>query len=102
MPIHQSKQSSELEKKFQHLQEQVYGKNTAPKHQNNPKLKFSMDTSSHQSTNNSSNLAETAYLKRDLIKITVLSFLAFAAQILVYFGLRNNLIEIPYYTNLIP
>lgn len=39
---------------------------------------------------------ETAYLKKDLLRVLVLSLFAFIFQITLFLGLKSNLIKLPF------
>ncbi|MBI2330089.1 hypothetical protein HYU94_01755 [Candidatus Daviesbacteria bacterium] len=77
MAIHQTKHQSDLEKRLQLLRRQVYGKEFRVKD------KIITDSST-----------DISFLNQDLFKIFTLSSLAIGAQIILFFLLKNHILNL--------
>lgn len=99
MAVRREHKQTDLEKRMKILNQQLYGKPSE-----NLKIDKSekTDTPSHRYTDiptyqsTDSKTSDVLYLKRDLFKITILAGLAFGAQALLYIGLQNNYIRLPF------
>lgn len=93
MSIHQSKKQSDLEKRLQLLRRQVYGKNSESRYTTKSAGQPIIPTA-HQPTTISSDLN---FLHQDLLKILVLSSLAIGSQIILFFLLKNNVLNLKFF-----
>lgn len=109
MAIQQSKKQSDLEKRLQLLRKQVYGGESVASskyhvargertlentHSTNPSTSLAQkDSAGYQlpTTNSSSDLT---YLHQDLLKIMTFSSLAIGVQLLLFFLLKNHILNL--------
>src|SRR5438093_32426 len=112
MAVHRTKKQSDLEKRFKHLEFQLYGKSSdgSDKIRSNQKTSdsvnqkthslISTDRLTHRSTDiqisSGSPKTDVTYLRHDLTKILVFSSVAVGVQVLLYLGLVNHLLKIPF------
>ncbi|OGE29344.1 hypothetical protein A2867_03255 [Candidatus Daviesbacteria bacterium RIFCSPHIGHO2_01_FULL_40_11] len=106
MAIQQTKKQSDLEKRLMLLRRQVYGKE--------PDRSVKSDKiRDHQQTGKSENLAfrytetqissgtpissDLAYLRHDLLKILIFSSFAIGAQIVLFFLLKNHILNLNFF-----
>ena len=103
MAIQQTKKQSDLEKRLMLLRRQVYGKEP----DKSDKIR------DHQQTGKSENLAfrytetqissgtpissDLAYLRHDLLKILIFSSFAIGAQIVLFFLLKNHILNLNFF-----
>ncbi len=109
MAIHQTKQQSDLEKRLKLLRQQVYGSResvaSSKYHPNThttnyqvreasqlPALRLSSTQTRGEPTTNLPN--DVTYLRADLMKISILAGTALGLQIILYFLIKNNLLNI--------
>ncbi len=84
MAIQELKKQSDLEKRLQILRRQVYGKQ---------EFRAQKDSLSHP-VQTSSSLTDLSYLYHDLLKTLLFSSLAIGAQILLFFLMKNHILNI--------
>lgn len=93
MAIQQQKKQSDIEKRLQLLRRQVYGKNqsSAVSYQlSDEKQKKSDD----RLTTESYSISDLTYLHHDLLKILLFSSLAIGIQLILFFLMRNHILNI--------
>lgn len=88
MAISRGLQSSDIDKRLKILRQQVYGG------KNNFDFKVH-GTEVNSSYKQETSTADIAYLRKDLLKITMLATLAVSLQLFLFFALRNNIIKLP-------
>lgn len=88
MPVTQTKKQADIEKRLKILRKQVYSVRPV-----DSVADPSLPTSSHTSNSNYSQ-ADITYLRQDLIKIITFATVAFVIQIVLYFLLRNQILNI--------
>ncbi len=94
MSIQQTKKTSDLEKRLRLLRQQVHGREQF--NAESPKYKLEDKFSStNQSTKDS--VSDVAYLKQDLLKIVILSTLALGSQIILFFLIKNSIINLNFF-----
>ncbi|MBI2196329.1 hypothetical protein HYU45_01825 [Candidatus Daviesbacteria bacterium] len=100
MAIQQTKRQSDLEKRLQLLRRQVYGKDIQSQRVKESKSQYS-DTLTYQHTEipvhrptDTLISSDLTYLHQDLLKIATLSSLAIGSQIILYFLLKNNILNL--------
>lgn len=109
MAIHRTHKQSDLEKRFKHLEFQLYGKPEKKERldvrskkldEEVGNLKLENQTSNIQPHNLPSNLqhptsnTDVVYLRQDLLKIALFASVALVAQFLLYFGQIRNIIKL--------
>lgn len=83
------------EKRLQNLRQQLFGKeeHITSKNVYRETGGFNLGLTNTKST--VSNF-ENTYIYKDLIKISILTLLAFSFQLCIYLSLKNNLIRLPF------
>ncbi len=89
MSIHQTKKQSDLEKRLQLLRRQVYGKESVVREE---KIAAEPLTTNYQLPT-----TDISYLHQDLLKTLTLSSLAIGTQILLFFLLKNHVLNINFF-----
>lgn len=87
------------ERRIQSLRQQLQGKqisfsSSESKKNDISRDKVSFSLPSIESSTSHSSIKDTVYLKNDLLKIMLLSFLAIGAQIILLVASNNNLINL--------
>lgn len=93
MAVHETKKQTDLEKRLKILRQSLSV--VEPKEN---KIHIQTDTiqsATHTSQASIATISDVTYLRRDLLKIIIFSFLAFAIQAGIFFGLQRNVIKIP-------
>lgn len=88
MAYTQTKKTTELEKRLNKLKVQLYGKEV--------EVTGSGTSQIAGRANTNLPLSETSYLKKDLIKIFLVSSFLIGIQISFFLALRNNLLKLPF------
>lgn len=83
MAIHEQKKQSDIEKRLQLLRRQVYGKQ---------EFRVQKSEIRDKITTNSSD--DLTYLNQDLLKILLFSSLAIGIQLILFFLMRNHIVNI--------
>ncbi len=103
MAIHQTKQTSDIEKRLRLLRQQVYGKSSEDtENLVYPKVRISdsqiSDAPIYRHTDSQSHSesfrTDITYLHQDLLKISLLASLALGAQIILFYLSQNNFLRI--------
>ena len=97
MAIQQSKKQSDLEKRLQLLRKQVYGRESVASSKyhvarGERTLENTHSTNYQLPTTNSS--SDLTYLHQDLLKIMTFSSLAIGVQLLLFFLLKNHILNL--------
>jgi hypothetical protein len=98
MSVHRTKKQSDIEKRFKHLEFQLYGKPDKKKLEvRDEKSEISHFPSQIPTSHIShpTSTSDTTFLRHDLTKIAILSSLAVSVQLLLHFALSNNLLKLP-------
>ena len=97
MAIQQSKKQSDLEKRLQLLRKQVYGgsknQSSATSYQLSDKKQEKSDDL-RPTTDSYSAISDLTYLHQDLLKIMTFSSLAIGVQLLLFFLLKNHILNL--------
>lgn len=101
MAITESKKQSDLEKRLRLLRQQVYGKSSdEPKSSPNEKVStYQMNNnqlSSIPSNHTESFKSDITYLHQDLFKVLTLSSVAIGIQLILFFLLRNHILNLKF------
>ncbi len=88
MAIHESKKQSDLEKRLKLLRRQVHGQSSLPS-------KWSNDQK--PTTTNDPVKTDAFYLRKDLLKILVLSTFAIGAQILLFTLVNKQILNLNFF-----
>lgn len=87
------------QKRLEQLRIQIYGKNTPLKSKaanlNSSSFKFEPNSSHQTEVKNENAKIELSYLKKDLLKIFILSTLVITFQTALFISLKNNVLHIP-------
>ena len=95
MAIHQTKHTTDLEKRLQLLRRQVYGKpayQSIGKSADQPTHRL-IDMPIHRPANTQIS-SDLTYLHQDLLKILTFSSLAIGAQAILFFLLKNHILNL--------
>ncbi len=92
MAIRQNKKTSDTEKLINNLRMQMYGKNSDQV--TNYRLQSSVELPRKNYSTHNSQSTEVSYLYKDLIKITILSFMALGIQFIIYYLIQFNFINL--------
>jgi len=92
MAIQQTKRQSDLEKRLQLLRRQVYGKEEDKK--SSVYSLPSTEIAEVGSRKSEVGISDITYLHQDLLKILTLSSLAIGAQIIIFFLLKNHILNL--------
>ena len=92
MSIQQTKKQSDLEKRLKLLRQQVSGKNEFQTQNFEFKTKGKTNIDSQAKISNTT--SDIRYLHQDLIKITVLASTAFGFQIVLFFLIKNRVLNL--------
>lgn len=99
MAIHQTKHTSDIEKRLRLLRQQVYGRSS-----DNGKSRImlqiptsSLRQASHIPHPTSPIRSDIIYLRHDLIKIGTLASAAFTIQAVLYYLLKNNILNLNFF-----
>lgn len=88
MAIHQTGKKSDLEKRLRLLRTQVYGKTS-------DKSEIVKIADSTRGSNNSAHaFTDLIFLRKDLLKISVLSGLAIGTQLLLFYLSKRNILNL--------
>lgn len=82
MPVKHTHKASEVEKRLKALESQLYGKQIQPIINTGLKEKISSVSESNAIKSSSSDIL---YLKKDLLKITILAGFAISIQFIIYY-----------------
>ena len=96
MSVHQTKKSSDLEKRLRILSQQLYGKKDIPQPVGVKQLSQGvkiLDKGSHHEAVSSSH-SDIVYLRKDLTKIFIFSGLALIIELAIYFSQLYSKIRI--------
>ena len=85
MAIQTSYKQSELEKRVKILRQQTYGK----RH-----IRYTKETNMQRPDQSITIHSENLYLRQDLLKISLLTALAFGIQITLFYLVQNNVLKI--------
>ena len=88
MAIHQTKHQTDLEKRLQLLKRQVYGKSTDQPIYRHTDIPISSSTPV---------TSDLSYLHRDLLKILIFASVAISAQAILFFLLKNQILNINFF-----
>ena len=94
MAVHQSKHQSDLEKRLKILRQQFYGKEQVS---SSKYYVLSENTKESVATLNTKYITpntDVTYLQGDLMKISILAGAALTLQIILYFLIKNNILNI--------
>lgn len=101
MAIQETKRQSDLEKRLQSLRRQVYGRGTESQQSaktEGPINKFSLSNiPMHKAPVSNQAISETAFLRQDLFKILTFSSVAIGAQLIIFFILKNHILNINFF-----
>lgn len=99
MSIRRTHQTSDAEKKLKQLQQQIYGKSVdlGTNQLQEKQRQYSLNqTTINNAASTKTMPSDLAYLKIDLIKIALFSFLAIGAELLIYFLSSKHIINLSY------
>lgn len=92
MSIQQTKKQSDLEKRLKLLRQQVSGKNEFKTQ--NLEFKIKDKTNINYQSKISNSTSDTTYLYQDLTKIALLSSFALGTQIILFFLIKNHILNL--------
>lgn len=96
MAIHQTKRQTDLEKRLTILRRQVYGRESVANSKQYVTTNYQLPASQPASRLGGPGEATTdiTYLQGDLIKISIFAGSALGLQIILYFLIKNNILNI--------
>ena len=107
MSVQRNHKQTDLEKRLKFLELQLHGKKEGIQKTQKYSVNQKIHGSEIQTLRHTENLiisgspgnsepfqSDIVYLKKDLLKIFILSALAISAEFLIYFGSRNNLLRL--------
>lgn len=98
MAIQQTKQQSDLEKRLKILRRQMYGKNPGTiKTTVNQDVQKSAYRYTGSTTSSETHIADLKYLNQDLLKILIFSSSAIVIQFVLFFALKNHILNINFF-----
>ncbi len=89
MAILQTKKQSDLEKRLKFLRQQIYGRESVASN----KQYVVSEEMTPKNTHTTNLLTDVTYLKGDLAKISLLASAALGMQILLYFLMKNHILN---------
>lgn len=101
MAIHETKRQSDLEKRLQLLRRQVYGRRSEYQINRKAGELDNSDTLTLRSpgtlSSSESFRTDLTYLHQDLLKIMTFSSLAIGIQIILFFLLKNHILNVKFF-----
>ncbi|MBI2018400.1 hypothetical protein HYS96_01710 [Candidatus Daviesbacteria bacterium] len=100
MALHQSKHQSDLEKRLKILRQQFYGRNDQSNIYSLPaspvfdEVRQGRQRGEPSTTKVEVTIDDTTYLRQDLLKISIFAGTALGLQIILYFLMKNNVLNI--------
>jgi len=95
MAIHQTQKQTDLEKRLKILRQQVYGRADQELRTRSYELGESKVTANLGPS--STNHFDITYLRYDLLKISLLTSLAFGIQLIFFYLLQNNILRLNFF-----
>jgi hypothetical protein len=99
MPVHETKKQSDLEKRLRILRQslnvtEASGKKSHSKESSGSTYSISKDLPVNSTSKTVA--SDVSYLRQDLLKIVVLSAIAFAVQAGLYFAITHNYLKLQF------